>query len=114
MGYYTSSLAWILWVGIAVGLAFIPATIARNKGYSYGGFWAFGFFFFIIALIVALCISDKTYQQYYQPPYQQPYQPYQPYQPPYQQQPAQVTCPNCGNSIAADAVFCPKCGTRLK
>lgn len=110
MGYYTSSLAWILWVGIAVGLAFIPATIARNKGYSYGGFWVFGFFLFLIALIVALCISDKNAQNY-PPPYQQPYQ--QPYQPPYQQ-PAQAACPSCGSSVAADTAFCPKCGAKLK
>ncbi len=107
--------AWIIYIGIFVGLAFIPATIARNKGYSYGGFWAFGFFFFIIALIVSLCLSDKTYPQYYNQPYQPYGQPYQqPYQPPYQQQSAQGVCPNCGNSVSEDALFCPKCGIRNK
>jgi hypothetical protein len=123
MWYYdTPAWAWLIYIGILVGLAFIPATIARNKGYSYGGFWAFGFFFFVIALIVSLCISDKTYPQYYRPPYQQPYQPYgqpyqQPYQPygqPYQQQTAQAACPNCGNSVSGDSAFCPKCGTKIK
>lgn len=44
----------------AIGLAFIPASVARKKGYSFGGFWAFGFFLFIPAIIVALCLEDKT------------------------------------------------------
>ncbi len=114
MHYYDSgpnAIGVIIGLGIAVGLAFIPANIARNKGYSYGGFWVFGFFFFIIALIVSLCLSDKTIQ-YYPSAYQQPYQ--QPYQPPYQQQPAQGVCPNCGNSVPGDSAFCPKCGTKIK
>lgn len=123
MNYYSEAagwgiLVWIICIGAAVGLAFIPATIARNKGYSYGGFWALGFFFFLIGLIVALCLPDKTvpppYQQYGQP-YQQPYQPYgQPYQQPYQPQPAQAVCPNCNDNIPADSAFCPKCGTKIK
>lgn len=41
-------------------LAIIPARIARKKGYSFGGFYAFGVFFWLIALIVALCIKDKN------------------------------------------------------
>lgn len=112
LSYYSSGpdiTALIIGIGIAVGLAFIPATIARNKGYSYGGFWALGFFFFLIGLIVALCLSDKrTQQQYYQPQYGQPYQP--PYQPPQ----AQSVCPNCNSSIPVDSAFCPKCGTKTK
>ncbi len=75
-GYGIGAAAWImvvLSIGAAVGLAFIPATIARNKGYSYGGFWALGFFFFLIALIVILCLdpkpgSPKYVQQGYYPP----------------------------------------------
>lgn len=51
-----------------VGLAFIPAYIAKNKGYSLGLFWLFGFFLFLPALIVSLCIEDKNAprSQYYQ------------------------------------------------
>lgn len=41
-------------------LAFIPAYIAWKKDYSFGGFWLFGFFLFLPALIVALLMSDKT------------------------------------------------------
>lgn len=40
-------------------LAAIPANIAGKKGYSVVGFYFFGLFFFIIALIVALCLGDK-------------------------------------------------------
>lgn len=101
----------IISIGAAIGLAFIPATIARKKGYSYGGFWAFGFFLFIPALIVALVLEDKTqprYQPY--PPYQQPGQPYG--QPPYGQQPT-VSCPSCGAPVSGSDPFCPKCGARM-
>jgi hypothetical protein len=41
-------------------LAFIPASIAKKKGYSAGAFYVFGFFLFLIALIVALVLKDKT------------------------------------------------------
>ncbi len=112
-------LIWIVILGINIGLAFVVANLARKKGYSYGGFWALSFFAgFVIPLIVVLVLDDRTvppYQQYYRPPYGQPYQ--QPYQPPYQppyQQPAQSPCPNCGNNALGDAVFCPKCGTKIK
>jgi predicted RNA-binding Zn-ribbon protein involved in translation (DUF1610 family) len=44
---------------LVVGLAFIPAKIASDKGYSFGGFYAFGFFFFLPALIVAAVLEDK-------------------------------------------------------
>jgi hypothetical protein len=44
-------------------LSFIPATLAQNKGRSFGGFWCLSFFVpfgFFIALIVALCSEDKS------------------------------------------------------
>ena len=41
-------------------LAIIPAKIAAKKGYSFGGFYAFGVFFWLIALIVALVIKYKS------------------------------------------------------
>lgn len=45
---------------ISAALGFIPAYLARKKGYSYGLFWLFGFFLFLPAIIVACCIEDKT------------------------------------------------------
>ena len=70
---------------ISATLAFIPAYLARKKGYSYGLFWLFGFFLFLPAIIVACCIEDKTKPKppaavYIAQPYAQPYAP--PYAPP--------------------------------
>jgi len=71
MDYYSSIAAfWIVYLlvmlGVAVGLAFIPASVARKKGYSYGGFWCFGFFAFVPAIIVAACIKPKQKPLVYQ------------------------------------------------
>jgi len=124
----------LIWLGAAVGLAFIPATIAKKKGYSYGGFWALGFFFFLIGLIVALCLDPKPgseeYQQKYPPPPYPGAAPYGPggpahyygqtgtYPPPYPppQQPqgaGEVRCAQCGNANPPGSAFCSKCGARL-
>ena len=67
-------------LAISVALGFIPAYLARKKGYSYGLFWLFGFFLFLPALIVACCIEDKTKPKppttvYVAQPYVQPYAP---------------------------------------
>lgn len=114
-GYAVGLSIWVIIVivvislGAAVGLAFIPASIAKKKGYSYGGFWAFGLFLFIPALIVALVIEDKT---------QPRYQPYPPYgQPPYGQPPYTQpagNCPSCSAPISGTDAFCPRCGARVK
>ena len=65
---------------ISAALAFIPAYLARKKGYSYGLFWLFGFFLFLPAIIVACCIEDKTKPKtpaavYVAQPYTPPYAP---------------------------------------
>lgn len=44
---------------IAAALAFIPATIAKNKGRSFGGWYAYGFMLFIVALIHALVMEPR-------------------------------------------------------
>lgn len=67
-------------LAISVALGFIPATIARKKGYSQGLFWLFGFFLFLPAIIVACCIEDKTKPKpptavYVAQPYAPPYAP---------------------------------------
>lgn len=48
----------VLFIALAL-LAFIPATIAKRKGYSETGYYFFGLFFFLPALVVALLIHDK-------------------------------------------------------
>ena len=41
-------------------IAVVPARIAKKKGYSYAGFYVFGIFVWPAALIVSLCIKDRT------------------------------------------------------
>ena len=52
----------ILFGMLIIGLLFGwgCARIASKKGYSYGGFFALGFFLPIIGLIIALVIGDKA------------------------------------------------------
>lgn len=99
----------ILAIGAQVGLAFIPATMARNKGYSYGGFWVFGFFALIIAIIVAACLTDKNEyihrsQVGYAPP---------PPPPNYNTNNAAKFCASCGAGMKVDDQFCGKCGAKV-
>lgn len=113
----------LLYLGACVGLAFIPATMARNKGYSYGGFWALGFFFLIIAIIVAACLTDKNEyihrsQVGYAPPPPPPqYSQNHQYAPRYTQnsgeQQASKFCPSCGAGLKMEDQFCGRCGTKL-
>lgn len=121
----------------AVLLAFIPASMAKKKGYSYGGFWFFGFLLWLPAIIVAACLSDKTKQnatyapppQYGyngQPPYGAPVAPPPPYgtgqgyaapvpQPAVSKPQAapEKTCPYCGSNFSADKTMCDSCGARM-
>lgn len=125
--YYV--LICLIWLGAAVGLAFIPANIAKKKGYSYGGFWALGFFFFLIGLIVALCLDPRPGSEAYREKY--PYPPYAgaapwqgayygqtgpyppPYTPPQQQNAGEVRCAQCANGNPPGSLYCSKCGSRL-
>lgn len=54
------NLVWILLaLAIYIGIASIPAFIASSKGYSAIGFFFFGLFFILPALIVIICLPDK-------------------------------------------------------
>lgn len=80
LDYIMIFLPLFLMLVISAALGFIPATIARKKGYSQGLFWLFGFFLFLPAIIVACCIEDKTKPKtptavYVAQPYAQPYAP---------------------------------------
>lgn len=44
---------------VAAGLGFIPASIAKNKGYSFGLWWFYGWMLFIVAIIHVSLIPDK-------------------------------------------------------
>ena len=56
-GYY------IIGLIIAAGLGFIPASIAKRKGYSFGLWWFYGWMLFIVAIIHVSLIPDKNAQQ---------------------------------------------------
>ena len=45
---------------VSAGLAIIPASMARNKGRSFWGWYVFGFFLFLPALICASVISGPV------------------------------------------------------
>ena len=102
----------VLVVGANVGLAFIPAYIAKNKGYSFGAFWCIGFFAsFVIGLIIAVCLPEK-YPPYYPP---QQYPPYgQPYQQPGQSSQFTGYCSKCGHGLVSGDPFCPGCGNKVQ
>lgn len=47
-------------LAIAAGLGVIPATIARNKGYSFGLWWFYGWMLFIVAIIHVSLLPNKN------------------------------------------------------
>lgn len=47
-------------LAIAAGLALIPANIAKQKGYSFGLWWFYGWMLFIVAIIHVSIIPDKN------------------------------------------------------
>lgn len=53
----------IVMLVVAAGLGFIPASIAKNKGYSFGLWWFYGWMLFIVAIIHVSLIPDKNAQQ---------------------------------------------------
>lgn len=52
--------AWLIGSMIAAGVAFIPANIAKKKGYSFGLWWLYGWGLLIVALIHVQFIPDKN------------------------------------------------------
>ena len=94
---------------IAAGLGFIPATIAKNKGYSFGLWWFYGWMLCIVALIHSLLLPDKNAQRNY-PGQQGPYAPPpsipggpvntsgRPAPPPYPHMPASYQPPQAGRT----------------
>ena len=91
----------LLGIFMAIPLGLIPAFIAKNKGYNFFLWWLYGWGLFIVAIIHASLLEDKSVKFNYitpnmnapmQPTYQQPVYPppAQPaYQPPVYQQPVQ-------------------------
>jgi len=98
---YDNSGAMIIGLIFAALLGLIPANIAKKKGYSFGLWWLFGFLFFIIAIIVALVMKDKTKEApaalnvNVTPP-------------------GMVKCPHCSENIKPGMATCPYCAEKLK
>ena len=105
----------LLWLLLLFGLAFIPASIASNKGYSGVGYYFFGLFFFLPALIVALVIPPSPSRALTLP------LPSAPSAPGLLPQAARGTrdkppgprvvreCPFCKEAMRRDASVCPLC-----
>ena len=53
----------VLGLVIAAGLGLIPASIAKEKGYSFGLWWFYGWMLFIVAIIHVFIIPDLNAQQ---------------------------------------------------
>jgi len=80
-----------IFIAVLIGLAMaaIPATIAERKGRSFGLWFAYGFFFLVIAVVHAALIS------------------------PNEDAPGMKKCDDCGGIITAEARACAHCGTRF-
>lgn len=71
-------------LAIAVLLGLIPAAIAQRKGYSFVGWWLFGFVILIVALPAAFLVRDRRRK-----------------------------CPHCAEPIRDQATVCPHCQREL-
>ena len=103
-GFYVVIVVIVL--GLQVGLSFIGASMAKKKGYSFGGFWCLGFFSsFLIGIIVAAILpdlnlyvrKDELYAYTAVPPVPSAARP----------------CPACGKPVAAGDLFCSACGSKM-
>ncbi|MDR0839023.1 MAG: hypothetical protein LBN99_05210 [Oscillospiraceae bacterium] len=123
-------ICFVVWLCIPI----IPAKIAARKGYSKGGFWVFGFFMFIPALLVAMFIPDKyAGQSGYGGQSRYPGQNGYAGQNGYSGQSGQAgqsghavpaqsnsapalyyVCPKCGLVYSTPTSFCPACGARIE
>lgn len=113
--YYSSGSGGMIWLLILFGLAFIPASMAGKKGYSFGGFYAFGFFFLLIAIIVAACLRDRNEnvrndEAAFESPTDSNYTPK--YVPAYGITTDEEPCPSCGDIMRKEDRFCANCGAK--
>ncbi|AIJ06985.1 MULTISPECIES: zinc ribbon domain-containing protein [Edwardsiella] len=81
---------------VAALLGLIPAFIAQSKGRSFGAWWLYGFFLFIVAIIHALLISknDKAIEDK-------------------QLENGMRKCPFCAELVKKEAIKCKHCGSDI-
>ena len=120
-------MVWI-WIGAFIAnlfLSFIPASMARNKGHSFGGYWALSTFLvgWLIGIIIAACLSNRLLKQgnnvvqtnvnvqntTLPPVYDAASQPNYSNPP---QNAGSKYCGNCGAQINTNAKFCNSCGIK--
>ncbi len=59
---YTLSIIWAFFiVFIWIAIAFLPATIAKNKGRGFFGWFLLSLFFWWITFFVAIFMEDHTH-----------------------------------------------------
>jgi hypothetical protein len=98
---------WIfVWLIFSIVFSFIVASIAQNKGYSFGGFFIFGVFAFVPALIVVLMLPRKTQPVQYEPAAAESAQPMAP--------PAPRQCQYCAGLNPPGVYKCQHCGGPLQ
>ncbi|MDR0812391.1 MAG: zinc ribbon domain-containing protein [Oscillospiraceae bacterium] len=120
-------LFYIIMIAVDFALAAIPANIASGKGHSFGGFYVFGLFLFLPALIVALCINDEVADQRERARVLEREKALMSKIESLQQGGAQTPtsgavggnknikfCTSCGGRLEFNARFCDKCGTGVK
>jgi len=109
MSYYPAVFAGayvaviIIALGLQIGLSFIGASMAKKKGYSFGGFWCLGFFSsFLIGIIVAAIVPDLNLYVRKDELFARPPMP-----------PMARSCPACGKPVPMSDSFCPACGVKM-
>ena len=81
-------MVWVSFLIPCIGLGFIPASIARTKGYDYFGlWWLYGWLLFVVAMIHTLLLKDKRKEQ--------------------------TKCEICGTFMSNSANFCDHCGNSM-
>lgn len=55
---------YVVVLALAAVLGIIPGSIARDKGYSFGLWWFYGWMLFIVAIIHVSLIPDKNNTSY--------------------------------------------------
>ncbi len=110
----------VVCIVIRVGLAFIPSSIARKRGYGFAGFFLLALFTFpLLTIMISLCLPNRKKEMdqilsamnsaRMPAPPARPQAP----QPAQSQAPQHRICPACGTDNEGPSAFCGNCGAKL-